>query len=250
MTLKPICRQNTRLSALITLSLSAALFAVSGCGGSGAADGGGDRGGSSSETGGRASSGSSGNSGALGGAPPTGGSGASGGTSGDSAAAGSNPGGAAAGGTAGSIALGGASGVGGTSSGGHAGQGAAGSGQSGGGTTAGAAGSIGTGTCTASKAVTVSASGSGPHQVTVETNADPGIREGTIYRPKDLGGGEKYPIFVWGNGACSQDGLSNTAAMAEIASHGYFLIADGTPKGTGGRSQTTNWVAMGKRPVG
>jgi hypothetical protein len=34
--------------------------------------------------------------------------------------------------------------------------------------------------------------------------------------------------------------------MAEIASHGYFVIADGTPHGSGGRSQTSNWVAMGK----
>jgi hypothetical protein len=82
--------------------------------------------------------------------------------------------------------------------------------------------------------------------VTVETNGDPGIKEGTIYRPTDLGGTEKYPIFVWGNGACSQDGTSNTAAMAELASHGYFVVADGTPKGSGGRSQTSDWVAMGK----
>ena len=105
---------------------------------------------------------------------------------------------------------------------------------------------MGTGTCTASKPVSVSASGSGPHKVTVETNSDSGIKEGTIYRPTDLGGTEKYPIFVWGNGACSQDGLSNTAAMAEIASYGYFVIADGAPHGSGSRSQTTNWVAMGK----
>ena len=82
--------------------------------------------------------------------------------------------------------------------------------------------------------------------MTVETNGDSGIKEGTIYRPTDLGGSEKYPIFVWGNGACSQDGLSNTAAMAEIASYGYFVIADGTPKGSGSRSQTSNWAAMGK----
>ena len=44
------------------------------------------------------------------------------------------------------------------------------------------------------------ATGSGPHKVTVETNADPGIKEGTIFRPTDLGGAEKYPIFVWGEG--------------------------------------------------
>jgi len=83
--------------------------------------------------------------------------------------------------------------------------------------------------------VGANASGSGPHEVVVETNADPGIDEGTIFRPADLGGSEKYPIFVWGEGGCSQDGLSNAAAMAEIASHGYFVVADGTPNGSGNR---------------
>ncbi|NLE02679.1 MAG: alpha/beta hydrolase [Fibrobacter sp.] len=78
-------------------------------------------------------------------------------------------------------------------------------------------------------------SGRGPHKVVVETNSDPGIKEGTIYRPEDLGPGKNYPIFVWGNGACSLDGKSNAAALAEIASHGYFVISDGTPGGGGGR---------------
>ena len=83
------------------------------------------------------------------------------------------------------------------------------------------------------KAASANATGSGPHRVIVETNADPGIKEGTIFRPMDLGGAEKYPIFVWGEGACSLNGLSNSAAMAEIASHGYFVVADGTPNGSG-----------------
>jgi hypothetical protein len=69
--------------------------------------------------------------------------------------------------------------------------------------------------------------------VVIETNSDAGIKCGTIYRPADLGGGEKYPIFVWGEGGCSQNGSSNQAAMAEIASWGYFIVADGTPGGTG-----------------
>ena len=103
-----------------------------------------------------------------------------------------------------------------------------------------------TGTCTASKAVSTNVSGSGPHKVTVETNSDPGINEGTIFRPTDLGGAEKYPIFVWGEGACTQNGLSNSAAMGEIASHGYFVIADGTPNGTTNRSMGGDLVAMGK----
>jgi hypothetical protein len=91
------------------------------------------------------------------------------------------------------------------------------------------------GTCTKSVAAGKSASGTGPHDVVVETNAGPGINEGTIFRPADLGGAEKYPIFVWGQGACSRDGLANATAMAEIASHGYFVVADGTPGGTGNR---------------
>jgi len=123
-----------------------------------------------------------------------------------------------------------------------------------GGTTAGAGGQGGTaGTinndpCTPSQPVSSArASGSGPHQVTVETNSDPGINEGTIFRPTDLGGAEKYPIYAWGNGGCSQMGLSNQAALSEIASHGYFVIADGTPTGgSGNRSMGGDPASMGR----
>jgi hypothetical protein len=243
-----IDNQTAKHPSLLALVLSAGLAAISGCGSNsdgGSADGGANANGGAS---GKPATPQSG----AGGTAPNGGSSATGGVSGAAgvgASAGLSAGGSPSGGTAGSLAQGGSagtSGEAGKSSGGHAGQAAGGNGQSGGGNTAGAAGSTGTGTCTASKAASVNASGSGPHKVTVETNADSGIKEGTIYRPSDLGGTEKYPIFVWGNGACSQDGLSNTAAMAEIASYGYFVIADGTPQGSGGRSQTSNWAAMGK----
>ncbi|MBN1607269.1 MAG: alpha/beta hydrolase [Polyangiaceae bacterium] len=87
--------------------------------------------------------------------------------------------------------------------------------------------------------------------MTVETNSDPGINEGTIFRPTDLGGAEKYPIFVWGEGACLQNGLSNTAAMAEIASHGYFVVADGIPNGTDNRTMDRSQLeAMGAPLIG
>jgi hypothetical protein len=62
----------------------------------------------------------------------------------------------------------------------------------------------------------------------------------------DLGGEEKCPIFAWGEGGCQQNGTSNLAVMAEIASHGYFVIADGVPNGTGGRGMGSNTVEMGK----
>ncbi len=86
-----------------------------------------------------------------------------------------------------------------------------------------------TGSCTASMPVGQNASGSGPFDVVIETNADQGINEGTIFRPADLSGDELFPIFVWGQGGCSRDGLGARAAMAEIASHGYFVVADGDP---------------------
>ncbi len=114
---------------------------------------------------------------------------------------------------------------------------------------AGAAGSSGTGgqfsgTCTASMSAGKSASGTGPHDVVVETNSENGIKCGTIFRPADLGGAEKYPIFVWGEGGCSQNGLSNQAAMTEIASWGYFIVADGTPNGTNACAGGQNGAAF------
>jgi hypothetical protein len=163
-------------------------------------------------TGGSSSAGSSsaGTSSATGGTGVAGGSG--GGASGGSAAGGT---GGAGGATTGGTGMGGG-GTGGTSMGGAA---------------MGGGGGQGSGTCTASKATGKTVSGTGPHQVVIETNSENGIKCGTIYRPKDLGGAEKYPILVWGEGGCSQDGYSNQAAMGEIASWGYFIVADGTPGG-------------------
>lgn len=249
MTEKPIRARTITSSAFLALSLSAGFLGIHGCGGSDDSNGGGSSGSSAgaiASVGG--SAGHGGQTQPNGGSLTIAGSGASAGagTSGSSSAGSSSVAFAGMGGSA-LGGAGGAAGSGGSSSAGRGGQGGTGGkGQAGGSAVAGAAGSIGTGTCTASKPVSVTVNGSGPHQVTVETNSDSGIKEGTIYRPTDLGGAEKYPIFVWGNGACSQDGLSNTAAMAEIASHGYFVVADGTPKGSGGRSQTSNWTAMGK----
>ena len=138
-------------------------------------------------------------------------------------------------GTAGGTSVGGAIGKGGTSAGGATGKGGTSAGGAAGMSAGGAAGKGGSGgqstggTCTASQSTGKSVTGTGPHQVVIETNSANGIKCGTIYRPKDLGGAEKYPILVWGEGGCSQDGYSNQAAMGEIASWGYFIIADGTP---------------------
>lgn len=247
MTVKPSRVRTTTSTAFLAVSLSTGLLAIHGCGSSDGPGGTGSAGASGRATGSAGQGGQA--QPGVGGSSPAGGTAAGGMANTGGSSTGGAGAGAAAGGAAGSVAHGGAAGTagsGGVSIAGSGGQGAGGKGQAGGSATAGAAGSTGSGTCTASKPASVNATGSGPHKVTVETNGDSGIKEGTIYRPTDLGGTEKYPIFVWGNGACSQDGFSNTAAMAEIASYGYFVIADGTPKGSGGRSQTSNWAAMGK----
>ncbi|HEY3500219.1 MAG TPA: hypothetical protein VGK73_36260 [Polyangiaceae bacterium] len=233
---------------------------VSACGGSGSNDG---------DTGGGASlSGSSGAPGS-GGVPSEGGGGASAGagaaTTGGKQTGGTDSFSGRGGGTAtagvGGVGTSGSGGGGtGSGTGGNAGGGTSGTaGSSGGGTEAGGesggslstGGSAGafTGTCTESEPAGTQASGTGPHDVVVEINSDPGIEEGTIFRPADLGGAEKYPIFVWGEGGCSQDGLSNATAMAEIASHGYFVVADGTPNGTGNRPMDRSQLAAMGAPL-
>jgi len=58
---------------------------------------------------------------------------------------------------------------------------------------------------------------------------DPGLPQHVIYRPSDLGtlGRTKLGVVVWGNGGCSDDAASARLHLAEIASHGYVVIAPG-----------------------
>jgi hypothetical protein len=77
---------------------------------------------------------------------------------------------------------------------------------------------------------------SGPYKVAIET--DPGIKTHTIYRP--MVGENKVPIVAWANGGCFKDGLSFAEFLTEIASHGFLIVADGTPNGSGGGDLTTD----------
>ena len=174
-------------------------------------------------TAGQATAGGSSSGGASSAGTATAGSSTAGTASGGTASGGTGTGGGAAGGAAGSAGRGGAA----TGGAAMAGSGTGGSAM--GGAAMGGSGGQSSGTCTASKSTGKTVTGTGPHQVVIETNSANGIKCGTIYRPKDLGGAEKYPILVWGEGGCSQDGYSNQAAMGEIASWGYFVVADGTP---------------------
>ena len=61
------------------------------------------------------------------------------------------------------------------------------------------------------------------------TGQYPGLPQGVIYQPANLSrlGRLKMPIYVFGNGACSEDGASQRQHLLEIASHGYLVIAPG-----------------------
>lgn len=71
----------------------------------------------------------------------------------------------------------------------------------------------------------------GAYKVVVET--DPTLPGRTIYRPSELAPGKKYPILVWGNGACSKNGTDHADFWGEVASHGYIVINEGSPGGSG-----------------
>lgn len=72
--------------------------------------------------------------------------------------------------------------------------------------------------------------GSGPHPADYVTAQS--LPNHTIYRPATLPA-EDMPIVVWGNGACSADGTSSQNFLREIASHGFLVIANGNPGGSG-----------------
>ncbi|MEV4344517.1 cellulose binding domain-containing protein [Actinoplanes sp. NPDC049596] len=86
--------------------------------------------------------------------------------------------------------------------------------------------------------------GSGPYPADYETSA--GLSNHTIYRPQTLPS-QSMPLFVWGNGGCSANGLSQQNFLREIASHGFLAIANGGPNASGSTNsamltQSIDWA--------
>ncbi len=57
-----------------------------------------------------------------------------------------------------------------------------------------------------------------------------GLPTHTVYRPTDLSAfpeRDKLPIVVWGNGACSPDGLYFQGYLTKLASHGFLIVVAG-----------------------
>jgi dienelactone hydrolase len=69
--------------------------------------------------------------------------------------------------------------------------------------------------------------GSGAHPAIKEEVSS--LPDHVVYRPADLGklGSLKLGVYIFGNGACSDDGASARLHLLEIASHGYVAIAPG-----------------------
>ncbi|MGW7514513.1 poly(ethylene terephthalate) hydrolase family protein [Streptomyces sp. NPDC054796] len=73
--------------------------------------------------------------------------------------------------------------------------------------------------------------GSGPYSAGYETTLR--LTNHTIYRPDTLPSDTKLPIVAWGNGACRADGTWFENILTEWASHGFLVIANGRPGGSG-----------------
>jgi hypothetical protein len=73
--------------------------------------------------------------------------------------------------------------------------------------------------------------GSGPYSAGYETSLR--LPNHTIYRPDTLPPGVRLPIVAWGNGACRADGTWFQNILTEWASHGFLVIANGRPGGSG-----------------
>jgi hypothetical protein len=50
----------------------------------------------------------------------------------------------------------------------------------------------------------------------------------TVYVPPKPAG-EKFPVILWANGMCSDDGSGFSSFLLEVSSHGYIIVANGAP---------------------
>ncbi|KAF2395716.1 hypothetical protein EJ06DRAFT_540240 [Trichodelitschia bisporula] len=72
--------------------------------------------------------------------------------------------------------------------------------------------------------------GSGPYKASGGAIAS--FTRHTVFQPKMLPVGQKLPVILWGNGACSGNGQWFSKFLTEIASHGFVVIANGDPNGS------------------
>ncbi len=87
--------------------------------------------------------------------------------------------------------------------------------------------------------------GSGPYPAVIE--GDPGVPGHTIYRPENMSAfspKNSLPVVAWGNGGCANSNASYAPFLAEIASHGFLVVAIG-PFTPGGGASTRGGMGGG-----
>lgn len=65
--------------------------------------------------------------------------------------------------------------------------------------------------------------GSGPNSAMVYGESS--LPTHTIYRPAELDG--RFPVVLWGNGSCVNSNFGYREFLAEVASHGFIVVAIG-----------------------
>ena len=90
------------------------------------------------------------------------------------------------------------------------------------------------------------ASGSGRYPAIAESRAE--LPRHTVYRPAELPAAA-LPLYVWGNGGCSSNGLAHAAYLRQIASQGYVIVSlgvagGGPPPPTDGSADATQASQM------
>jgi dienelactone hydrolase len=70
--------------------------------------------------------------------------------------------------------------------------------------------------------------GSGAEPATVYSDAS--LPTHTLYRPARLTG--RYPVVLWGNGSCVNSNFGYREFLAEVASHGFIVLAIGPYRDT------------------
>lgn len=73
------------------------------------------------------------------------------------------------------------------------------------------------------QALAANPAGSGPEPALV--TAESSLPTHTVYRPAKLEG--RYPVVLWGNGSCVNSNFYYREFLAEIASHGFIVLAIG-----------------------
>ncbi|PGH18243.1 hypothetical protein AJ79_00582 [Helicocarpus griseus UAMH5409] len=89
--------------------------------------------------------------------------------------------------------------------------------------------------------------GSGPY--TAHYTTIPALPDHTVYLPIEVPADLTLPVLIWGNGACSADGTMFLNLLNQVASHGFFVLASGTPGGSGSTTSqlmadALDWVSQ------